>query len=77
MWPADRHVDAERLPCASQLRLIPGAVRLRLDRFCTARMRAVQLDQATSHCWGATSLSGTVIRSVYNLIIVFYSLTSF
>jgi hypothetical protein len=43
-WAADRHVDATRLPHASQPRLISGAVILRLGRFCTARMRAVRLD---------------------------------
>jgi hypothetical protein len=38
---------------------------------------AVRLDQATSQRCSTTSLLGTVNRSVYNLNIVFYRLTSF
>lgn len=38
---------------------------------------AVRLDQAISLCCKATSSSGTVIRSVYGSLIVFYSFASF
>jgi hypothetical protein len=74
---ADRHVSATRLVSTSQAWLCLGAVGIQLGRFWTAKLWPVRLDQETNYFFSPSSLIEAVSFSVYNVQIVFCSLTSF